>query len=389
MNDRISHKYKLLIAILAFIIFINLVHIQLTFASETDKSQFFVGKYTAYKFTQGVENENYSNKGTITYRIISYDPTASEYTINIELNLILVTGKPYSENQTVTRNYKNPFETVTDTMFIDKLVPGDSSLATSDGGSSTIVIDGKTHQTRIEDQTITKSYELTSSEESANKYKAVLESKINGILTYFKESRIPYSVEWKLDKAEFVGVSDEDLRNKILEDYGGLVDFYKNTKFNTSLVLTDTNIDLNEAEQFFTGYYAASDNKGGGCLIATATFGSELAPQVQFLREIRDNTVLSTQSGTSFMTAFNAFYYSFSPTVADWERQNPVFKEMVKITITPLLSSLSLLQYVDINSDTEMLGYGIGIILLNIGMYFVAPTFLIVKLKRRFSKIYA
>ena len=121
----------------------------------------------------------------------------------------------------------------------------------------------------------------------------------------------------------------------------------------------------------------------GGCLIATATFGSELAPQIQFLREIRDNTVLSTASGTSFMTTFNSFYYSFSPAVADLERQNPVFKETVKVAITPLLSSLSLLQYVDIDSEAEMLGYGIGIILLNIGMYFVAPALIIFKLKNK------
>jgi len=127
----------------------------------------------------------------------------------------------------------------------------------------------------------------------------------------------------------------------------------------------------------------------GGCLIATATFGSELAPQVQFLREIRDNTVLSTASGASFMTTFNSFYYSFSPTIADLERQNPVFKETVKVAITPLLSSLSLLQYADIDSEAEMLGYGIGIILLNIGMYFIGPAFLIVRLKSKFSKIYA
>ena len=120
---------------------------------------------------------------------------------------------------------------------------------------------------------------------------------------------------------------------------------------------------------------------GGGCLIATATYGSELAPQVQFLREIRDNTVLSTASGTSFMTAFNSFYYSFSPAVADLERQNPMFKEIVKVAITPLLSSLSLLQYVDIDSEAEMLGYGISIILLNIGMYFMAPVVVIMRLK--------
>jgi len=119
---------------------------------------------------------------------------------------------------------------------------------------------------------------------------------------------------------------------------------------------------------------------GGGCLIATATFGSEMAPQVQFLREIRDNTVLQTESGTSFMTGFNQFYYSFSPAVADYERENPAFKEAVKITLTPLLTSLTLLQYVDIDSESEMLGYGIFVILLNIGMYFIAPAVLISKI---------
>ena len=127
----------------------------------------------------------------------------------------------------------------------------------------------------------------------------------------------------------------------------------------------------------------SSNEEGGGCLIATAAFGSEMAPQVQFLREIRDNTVMSTQSGTAFMTGFNQFYYSFSPYVADYERENPVFKEAVKVTLTPLLSSLTLLNYVDVNSEEEMLGYGISIILLNIGMYFVAPAAAIIVIKNR------
>ena len=124
----------------------------------------------------------------------------------------------------------------------------------------------------------------------------------------------------------------------------------------------------------------------GGCLIATAAFGSEMAPQVQFLREIRDNTVLQTESGSAFMTGFNQFYYSFSPTIADYERENPAFKEAVKLTLTPLLTSLTLLQYVDIDSEYEMLGYGIAVILLNIGMYFIAPAVLITKI-RSFYKL--
>jgi len=122
---------------------------------------------------------------------------------------------------------------------------------------------------------------------------------------------------------------------------------------------------------------------GGGCLIATATFGSEMAPQVQFLREIRDNTVLQTESGVSFMTGFNQFYYSFSPVIADYERENPAFIELVKLTITPLLTSLTILNYVDIDTEEEMLGYGIGVILLNIGMYFVAPAAILFKIKNR------
>lgn len=125
------------------------------------------------------------------------------------------------------------------------------------------------------------------------------------------------------------------------------------------------------------------EEKKGGCLIATAAFGSEMAPQVQFLREIRDNTVLQTESGSTFMTGFNQFYYSFSPAVADYERENPAFKEVVKLTLTPLLTSLTLLQYVDIDSESEMLGYGIGIILLNIGMYFVAPAILVMKVRKK------
>jgi len=97
---------------------------------------------------------------------------------------------------------------------------------------------------------------------------------------------------------------------------------------------------------------------------------------------LRDNSLLQTESGTSFMNTFNEFYYSFSPIIADYERENPLFKEMVKITITPMLSSLSILNYVDMNSEAEVLGYGISLILLNIGMYFVAPTIIIYKIRK-------
>jgi len=122
----------------------------------------------------------------------------------------------------------------------------------------------------------------------------------------------------------------------------------------------------------------------GGCLIATAAYGSELAPQVQQLRELRDNKLLQTESGTSFMNTFNDVYYSFSPIIADYERENPTFKEIVKIAITPMISSLSILNNVDMDSEAEVLGYGISLILLNLGMYVGAPTIVIVGIRKRF-----
>ena len=117
--------------------------------------------------------------------------------------------------------------------------------------------------------------------------------------------------------------------------------------------------------------------EGGGCLIATATYGSELAPQVQQLRELRDNTLLNTESGTAFMGTFNNIYYSFSPTIADMERESPIFKEVVKLGLTPMLSSLAIME--NANSESEVISLGLSVIALNLGMYLGVPAFGIIK----------
>ena len=120
-----------------------------------------------------------------------------------------------------------------------------------------------------------------------------------------------------------------------------------------------------------------SEEEGGGCLIATAAYGSEMSPQVQLLREIRDNQLMNTESGSAFMSTFNNVYYSFSPTIADMERESPIFKEIVKVGLTPMISSLSLME--NANSESEVLGMGLSVIALNIGMYLGVPAFGIIK----------
>jgi len=78
------------------------------------------------------------------------------------------------------------------------------------------------------------------------------------------------------------------------------------------------------------------------CLIATATFGSELAPQVQLLRNFRDQQVLRTFAGSSFMSVFNSWYYSFSPAVARYEIGNPVARSTARVLLYPLIGILQL-----------------------------------------------
>ena len=122
---------------------------------------------------------------------------------------------------------------------------------------------------------------------------------------------------------------------------------------------------------------------GGGCLIATAAYGSELAPQVQFLREIRDNTLLSTASGTSFMTGFNQFYYSFSPAVADLERENAVFRDAVRVAIAPALYTLNIMTLADQNSDASVIAFGLLAIAAMAGIYVAGPVLTIRTISKR------
>ena len=125
-----------------------------------------------------------------------------------------------------------------------------------------------------------------------------------------------------------------------------------------------------------------SDSKGGGCLIATATYGSEMSTEVQQLRELRDNQLLQTESGIQFMEMFNDVYYSFSPVIADYERENPLFKEIVKLAITPMISSsFSLME--NANSESEVISLGLSVIMLNIGMYLGVPAIVVIGIRKR------
>jgi hypothetical protein len=67
-----------------------------------------------------------------------------------------------------------------------------------------------------------------------------------------------------------------------------------------------------------------------------------MAPQVQLLRNFRDNSIMRTQAGSSFMLAFNAWYYSFSPGVANYISAHWVDRGVMEVVLYPLVGILYL-----------------------------------------------
>ena len=110
----------------------------------------------------------------------------------------------------------------------------------------------------------------------------------------------------------------------------------KNTVGTYQLTVTGTSSTPSRTHRFTISVQVSP------CLIATATYGSELAPQVQFLRDFRDQQIMNTFAGSNFMTAFNAWYYSFSPTIAQYESTSPTARVIAKSVLYPLIGILQI-----------------------------------------------
>jgi hypothetical protein len=80
-----------------------------------------------------------------------------------------------------------------------------------------------------------------------------------------------------------------------------------------------------------------------GCFVASAAFGSALAPEVDELRAFRDTVVRATPWGEAFFDEWWRYYYDFSPDLAAQVGADPRFAELVRaVHITPMLIALRL-----------------------------------------------
>ena len=125
------------------------------------------------------------------------------------------------------------------------------------------------------------------------------------------------------------------------------------------------------------------------CMITTATFGSELSPEVSFLRSFRDGKIMKTFAGAEFIHVFNRWYYSFSPQVASFIGEHPVARETFKLALYPLIGILKIsaevFSFLGFNQELAVVAAGLTASLL-IGLIYVSPlTFIPLLLKRRYN----
>ena len=168
------------------------------------------------------------------------------------------------------------------------------------------------------------------------------------------------------------------LFSSVLSDYDSDVRSLSESLDSFTVLTVDTPVEEAPAEE-----PDDTTPEGGGCLIATAAFGSELSSPIQQLRELRDETLMQTDAGYSFVTGFNTIYYTFSPSIADYERENPLFRDLVRLSITPMIHTLSILTFVDMNSDIEVVVYGVSVILLTLLIYVGPPILAAILIRRR------
>lgn len=69
------------------------------------------------------------------------------------------------------------------------------------------------------------------------------------------------------------------------------------------------------------------------CFIATAAFGSDMAPEVQSFRDFRNEFLLTNKWGTAFVK----FYYKHSPFYANLIAESEVAKTIVRAALWPVL----------------------------------------------------
>ncbi len=116
------------------------------------------------------------------------------------------------------------------------------------------------------------------------------------------------------------------------------------------------------ADPTSSGGSSGGGGGGGGCFIATAAFGSPMAPQVQLLRDFRDRLLLSSAPGQAFVRG----YYAVSPPIAEMIGRSDALRAAVRVMLVPVIGWASIALW----SPTA--GLGLALFPLACGAFLIA-----------------
>lgn len=80
----------------------------------------------------------------------------------------------------------------------------------------------------------------------------------------------------------------------------------------------------------------SSGGGGSGCFIATAAYGTTMAPELGTLRSFRDNTLMGHTAGRAIVN----FYYRNSPPLAAAISHSPAMKAVVRTALSPVVMTV-------------------------------------------------
>jgi hypothetical protein len=104
------------------------------------------------------------------------------------------------------------------------------------------------------------------------------------------------------------------------------------------------------------------------CFIATATYGTPMAQEIQILRAFRDGYLLTNPVGRALV----AFYYKTSPPIAQFIAEHPSLKPIVRAMLVPALAM-----------STIVVNNGVTLPLIVLGLVLIAVALAIWATRRR------
>ena len=127
----------------------------------------------------------------------------------------------------------------------------------------------------------------------------------------------------------------------------------------------------------FTNLVTQKGVTGTSCPVSYVTNGNRLQPYADFLRNFRNNEIQNTTAGRTFLTTFNAWYYSWAPSVTYSAATSPYAYTAIQATVVPLLGILYASYYsygfvAPLSSEAAAITSGLVAASL-IGLIYIAP----------------